>query len=152
MPTRWMSLAMALAFAAGGCSFSYSSKSLSDSSASGSESSASSSKSSASSSGDDAGADDRTDTAYRNDVRDQTVAFVESGESVDALQASIGDVARRYGMTDWEADPATYVGMGAGLAVARVRGERLTALTHELAGDDPAHRSALRRGYESVSR
>jgi hypothetical protein len=144
---RWMAIASVVGLAASGCSFSYSSKSLSESSHGSSESSASSSASS--------GGGEKTapsDTAYRDDVRAQTVAFVGSGESVEAFQASVGDVARRYGIVDWEASRATYVGIGQGLAAAKVGGERLAALENELAGSDPDRRSALRQGYDAASR
>jgi hypothetical protein len=139
-----MRLGLAVALCASGCSFSYSSKSFSDSSGSSSESSASSSG------GDAEGAP--ADAAYRDDVREQTIAFVDSGESLETFQASVGDVARRYGIVDWEASRATYVGIGQGLAAARVGGTRLAALEGELTGSDADRRSALRQGYDSVRR
>jgi hypothetical protein len=138
---RCTAIAAMLALAASGCSISHSSKSLSESSHGSSESSQSSSESS----GDKPDAD----TAYRDDVRAQTVSFVDSGESLDAFQASLGEVARRYGIVDWEARQATYVGIGQGLAAANVDAARLVALERELAGDDAARRSALRRGYDT---
>ena len=142
---RWMAIASAVGLAAGGCSFSYSSKSLS-------ESSHGSSRSSESSSGSSGGEPSATDTAYRDDVRDQTVAFVGSGESLEAFQASVGGVARRYGIVDWEASRTTYVGIGQGLAAAKVRGDWLATLESELTGSDPDRRSALRQGYDAASR
>lgn len=134
-----------LAFAASGCSFYNSSMSKYDSSVD-------SSKSSASSSASSGGGDEATETAYRDDVRAHTIAFVDSGESLEAFQTSVGDVARRYGIVDWEASRATYVGIGQGLADAKVGGARLDALEGELTGSDTDRRSALRQGYDSVRR
>jgi hypothetical protein len=137
-----MAIVTVVGVGASGCSFSYSSKSLFESSHGSSESSESSS--------DSSGGGEAAETAYGRDVRDQTIAFVGSGESLEAFQASLGDVARRYGIIDWEASQATYVGIGQGLAAAKVRGEQLATFESELAGSDPGHRSALRQGYDSA--
>jgi hypothetical protein len=155
---RWMAIAGVMGLATSGCSFSNSAMSKyqsSQNSSDSSESSSDSSESSSHASSESSGGEEKAapaDTAYRDDVRAQTIAFVGSGESVEAFQASVGDVARRYGIVDWEASRATYVGIGQGLAAAKVGGERLATLESELVGSDPDRRSALRQGYDAGSR
>jgi hypothetical protein len=110
-------LVVALALCPLGCSFYYSSESSAKSITSPSRSSASSSDSS-----DD---DDQKKEAYRDDVRDFTAAWAGSHgdlapSDLDAFEAGLDTVARRHGVTDWEADDATYAAIGAGLRRARV--------------------------------
>lgn len=141
MTTRWIAVTMLLAFAASGCSISASSVSSSESS----ESSSNSSKSSSGSSGP--GDEVDPDTAYRDDVRDETVLYATSTDDLEDFQAALSDVARRHGIVDWEASRATYVGIGQGLAQANVRGNDLDRIERRLAGDDASRREALRAGY-----
>jgi hypothetical protein len=141
MTTRWIAVTMLLAFAASGCSISASSVSSSESS----ESSSNSSKSSSGSSGP--GDEVDPDTAYRDDVRDETVLYATSTDDLEDFQAALSDVARRHGIVDWEASRATYVGIGQGLAHANVRGNDLDRIERRLAGDDASRREALRAGY-----
>jgi hypothetical protein len=146
MATRWIAVTVLLAMGAAGCSISYSSRSASQSSESSSESSQSSSDSSG------PGEEVDPDTAYRDDVRDETVVYATSTDGLEDFQAALSDVARRHGIVDWEASRATYVGIGEGLAQANVRGDDLSRIEHSLAGENAARRAALRAGYEAGSR
>jgi hypothetical protein len=113
----------ALALCPLGCSFYYSSESSAKSCTSPSRSSASSS---------DSSGEDEKKEAYRNDVRDFTAAWAgrhdgrESDFAAarqgdwDGFEAGLSEVARRHGVTDWEADDATYAAIGDGLRRARV--------------------------------
>jgi hypothetical protein len=105
-------LVAALALCPLGCSFYYSSESSAKSITSPSRSSASSSDSSKD--------DEDKKEAYRDDVRDFTAAWAERGGDLEGFEAGLGDVARRHGVTDWEADDATYAAIGDGLRRARV--------------------------------
>src|SRR4030095_6690761 len=85
---------------AAGCSLSESSASLSASVESSSkivsspcESSSSSLKSS--------------ETRYREGVRDHTVSYVRSSESVESLQTQIADLARQHGLAEQHGDQST---------------------------------------------
>lgn len=119
-----------------GCSFYYSSESSAKSCTSPSRSSASSSDSS-----DD---DDAKKEAYRNDVRDFTVAWAERQGDLDGFEAGLGDVARRHGVTDWEADDATYAAIGAGLRRAHASDEDVERYAARLRATGA--RAALVRG------
>lgn len=130
--------------AVAGCSFSYSSKSISDSSTG---SSASSSDSSTSSSPSDDDKADKTETSYRNDVRGYTTAWVRDGGDVASFQRGLATIARRYGISDWEATSATWTGIGAGLRAADATPAERAVVVDGLAGDDRAKRDAIDRGF-----
>ena len=131
--------------ALGGCSFSYSSKSISDSSTGSSASSSDSSTSSSPSDDDKANA---KESAYRDDVRGYTAAWVRDGGDVASFQRGLATVARRYAITDWEATAATWTGVGAGLRVADATPSARATLVDGLAGDDRAKRDAIERGFK----
>jgi len=141
MRTHPLVLAALLTIAAWGCSISVSSRSSSHMSESASESSESSSESSPD--GDD-------DHAYRDDVRDETVAYLAAGDDFTTFQSALGEVARRHGVVDWEASRTTYVGIGAGLAAADAGAETLARVAALVAGPDAGRRQALRAGYDSA--
>jgi hypothetical protein len=127
-----------------GCSFSYSSKSISDSSTG---SSASSSDSSTSSSPSDDEQADAKESSYRDDVRGYTAAWVRGGGDVASFQRGLATIARRHGITDWEATAATWSGVGAGLRAGDATPSTRAALVDGLAGDDRAKRDAIERGF-----
>jgi hypothetical protein len=116
-----------------GCSFSYSSESSSDSSKSSSDSSRSS--------GDD-------DAAFREDVEEYTEAYVHAGgDREDSFFSGISDLARKRGVSDWEAEPGTWEAIGRGLAHADVSEARRSAYEAAWAAGDPAKEGAIERGY-----
>lgn len=135
---------LALALGAG-CSFSYSSKSISDSIAGSSESI---SDSSTSSSPADEKPAAEPEALYREDVRNLTAAFVRQGGDLASFQRGIGAIARRHGVSDWEASPATWTGVGEGLRGADASPQQRDALARELAGDDSVKQQAIARGYD----
>ncbi len=138
------SLAATLVVTAG-CSFSYSSESSSDSSKSSSESSSSPFESSSdSSSGDEAKVED-----YEEDVAAYTSEYVVAGGSPAAFLNGIGDLARKRGVSDWESDRATWVGIGAGLAKADIKGEGVAAYKAEWSNGDAEAMSGIQRGYDA---
>jgi hypothetical protein len=120
------------------CSFSYSSDSISDSSKSVSDSSKSSSG---------------EDTArFLRDVEQYTVAFLRArGGSAEGFLAGLGDLARRRGVSDWEAEPATWEAIGRGLGRAQVADAERVAYEHAWAGGDAAKLQALGRGHAAVN-
>jgi len=133
---KGLAIAATLVLAAvSACSFSKSSESISTSVSSPFESS------SKSSGGD-------SDTAYLDDVSDQTKTVVASGGSATDVRSSLGTVAREHGVTDWEGLDSTYIAVGRGLAAAGVADGDLDSFAGQLAKDD---RSAglIRRGYAS---
>ena len=63
--------------------------------------------------------------AYRDEIRDHVLAFVESGGSVAGFQRELSELARRHGLLNWEVEPASYRALGEGLRAAGVAGDRL---------------------------
>ena len=141
MMTKKM-LVAALALLPLGCSFYYSSESSV-------KTLTSPSRSSASSSPDDDGDDEQEKKAYRDDVRDFTAAYAADHDSLDGFAAGLADVARRHGITDWEADDATFTAVGAGLKRAQAPREDVARYEAAVGRDEPAKVGLIRRGYES---
>ena len=129
-------IVVALALAPLGCSFYYSSESSGKTLTSPSRSSASSSPS-----------EEKKD-AYRDDVRDFTAAYAEREGDVDGFANGLSEVARRHGVTDWEADEATYAAIGAGLQRARVSDAAYARFTAAL-GVTGARAALMRNGRAS---
>lgn len=129
-----------------GCSFSDSSKSISNSI---SASSKSISDSSTSSSPSDDDASEKKETSYRDDVRGFTAAWVRDGGDVASFQRGLATIARRYGITDWEGESATWTAIGTGLRAADASAAERATVLDGLAGDDRAKRAAIERGYAS---
>lgn len=96
---------MVLAFAASvaGCSFSASSKSSSDIVSSPFTSSSDSSS---------------PENAYREEVADFTGSYLKSGGDMTKLDQQIGAIAEKRGISDWENNQATYIGIGKGMRAA----------------------------------
>ena len=118
-----------------GCSFSDSSESISKSVSSPFTSSSRSSGGS--------------DQSYRDDVRDYTAAYVKSGGDFDAFQKQIAKLAAKHGITDWELDTNTFVGIGEGLKKAGATPTELAAWKTNLAGSDLSRANAIQQGYDS---
>ena len=117
-----------------GCSFYYSSES--------------SIKSSGSSSGSSSGDEDKKE-AYRDDVRDFTAAYAGARQDLDGFERGLGEVARRHGITDWEADATTWVAVGAGLKRAAVSAPDLASYEAGIGRAEPAKVALIRSGYAS---
>ena len=122
-------------------SFSDSSESSSDSSESFSDSSRSSSESSSPQS---------KEASYRDDVRDYTAAYVKSGGQIADFDRRLGELAQKRGITNWEDNPATYEGIGRGLAKAGVKGVELDTYVLNLSHGDATKAAAIRKGYASA--
>jgi len=136
-------LLIPLLFAVVGCSVSTSSESSSDAFASSESSSHSSASSSRSSTGKE------RDSRYREDVRSYTAAYVKSGGQFDAFEKELGLLARRHGLTNWEDEQTTYVGIGEGLGDAAVGADLLETYKTRFSRSDPLKMQAIQRGYDT---
>jgi hypothetical protein len=128
-----------------GCSISTSVQSSSDSSTS----SESSSRSSASSSRSSTSSSEGRQSRYRDDVRSYTAAYARSGAQLDVFERELSEVARSHGLTNWEEDEATYIGIGAGLGDAAVSKDQLEMYKAGLSRSDPFKMQAIQRGYDT---
>jgi len=142
--TRMIPIAvLCLALAGGlGCFKSSTSQASSESS---SDSSRSSSGSSASSSG--SSSPSSREGPYRNDVRDYTAEWALSGGDASGFRAGIAPIAEKYGITNYESDQLTYVGIGQGLKKAGIRGERYSQIKGMLAAGNAEADGWIDKGY-----
>ena len=120
-----------------GCSFSYSSESISDST-----SSIVSSPSSVSG----------KSKKYQNEVADYTMAYVKSsqpGADYTTFLKGLSDIAAKEGVTNWDQDSLTYMGIGKGLKKANVEGVAYETYKKNFAGGDAKKMQEIQDGYES---
>ena len=103
-----LALACAMVLSAG-CSFVYSSKSSSDILSSPFKSSSKSAD------------DDVEEAAFQEEAAGYTSAYVAAGSiDHDSFQKGLSDIAARRGISDWEANPATWTSVGRGLGQAEL--------------------------------
>ena len=74
---------------------------------------------------------------------------VLSGGDVPSFHRKLGEIAEDNGITDWEQDQATYVGIGRGLKKAGIKGARLDDLKGRLAGPNPKSSGWIQSGYDA---
>ena len=94
---------------------------------------------------------DEKDEAYNGDVRDYTETYVRSSSDVEAFKKGLSSLAARHGISNWEADQATYTGIGEGLGKARVKDVRYETFKTNLSGGDVVKATAIQRGYDKIS-
>jgi hypothetical protein len=123
--------------AAAGCSFVDSSVSISKSISSPFESSSASSPGT---------------QAYQTDVADYTYGHIISGGQGDALWKGIAGIAERHGVTNWEADMDTYVGIGQGAGRAKLKPTEFEAFATNLSGGDAKKMQAMQQGYDAAQK
>ena len=87
--------------------------------------------------------------AYRDDVRDFTAAYLKSGGDPSKLRGEVGTVAKKHGITDWERNPATYQGIGGGLAKGGASQAELDAYKLTIAGGDQQAVQWMQDGYDN---
>ena len=121
-----------------GCSISDSSKSISDSTSSiiGSPSSISGKS-----------------KKYQNEVADYTMAYVKSsqpGADYNTFLKGISEIAAKEGVSNWDQDLLTYMGIGKGLKKADVDGIAYETYKKNFAEGDSKKMEAIEDGYESA--
>jgi hypothetical protein len=138
-----LALGLAGVVALAGCSFVHSSGSFSDSSASASRSSGGASRSSSASSRSD-------HAALLDDVESYTESFVKAGGSQQSFLEGVGDLSRKRGVTDWEADPTIWKAIGRGLGRTNANPGSLAAYERAWSGGDRARMGEMERGVAEV--
>lgn len=114
--------------------------SFSNSSGSSADSSGSSARSSGSSSGEET-------ARFQQDVAQYTVLYVEAGGRDEAsFRTGIGDLARERGISDWEAEAATWEAIGRGLGRAPISEAERNAYAQAWTDGDAERVRALGRG------
>jgi hypothetical protein len=126
----------------GACSFSKSSESSSDSSKGIFDIASSPLSSSSDSSRSD-------QEKYEGDVADYTAEFVvASTGTLDTFRAHVGELSEKYGITDWENDRHTYLGIGRGLSKAKLGKPQISAFTESLSSNDPMKKQTIEEGMK----
>ncbi len=84
---------------------------------------------------------------YQQNVADYTAEFVVSSSGdLDSFRERLGKLAEKHGITDWESDHNTYVGIGRGMRKAKLGKPQISAFTESLSGNDPVKRKAIEEG------
>jgi hypothetical protein len=86
---------------------------------------------------------------YLQDVRSYTAANVREGVPLETFQKELGELARAHGLTHWEDDETTYLGIGEGLSDAAVGTAQLEMYKTSFSRSDPAKMQAIQRGYDT---
>jgi hypothetical protein len=64
---------------------------------------------------------DEEETAFQEETEGYTSAYVAAGSiDHDSFQKGLSDIAARRGISDWEANPATWTSVGRGLGHAEL--------------------------------
>jgi hypothetical protein len=107
-----------------------------------------------SSSGSSGGEDDKDETddqqAYLRDIRDFTAAQLKRSDNLDTFRKELSSVAKKHGVSDWEARVSTWVGIGEGIAATGLPSTQAQSTIDLLAGAHADRGSAMRRGYNSA--
>jgi hypothetical protein len=83
-------------------------------------------------------------------VRDYTARYANSAIGFDAFQKGLAEVAEMHGITNWEADRATYVAVGQGLRRAGVSAARLEDFKAAFAGSSAGDARLIQQGYDAA--
>ncbi len=137
LSSPWPLLLIGLVLFSVGCSFSTSARSASDSS----DSSESSSRSSTSK---------ERHSRYREDVRTYVAAHAHSPGGSGAFERQLGELAQRHGITNWEDDETTFVGIGEGLREAGVDEVLFETFKARFSRSDSLKIQAIQQGYDTV--
>jgi hypothetical protein len=89
-----------------------------------------------------------SETRYREEIRDATVAYVREGGDPEAFRARLAEIARFHGVSDWDGNQATWEGVGEGLARAKVTGVALESQKTTLTGSEPVRMNWIQTGYD----
>ncbi len=90
---------------------------------------------------------------YQNEVADYTMAYVKSsqpGADYTTFLKGLSDIAAKEGVTNWDQDPLTYLGIGIGLKKANVEGTAYETYKKNFAGGDSKKMEEIQDGYESA--
>jgi len=137
---NWLVLAFTV-LALNGCSFSHSSKGSSESSSTIVSSPFESSSASV-------GGHEKK---YEEEVMGYTSAYVRSStEDYAGFSKGLGEIAEKYGITNWEAEPTTYQAIGQGLKKAGVTGTEYESFKTNLSAGDATKMQDIEKGYQSA--
>jgi hypothetical protein len=82
-------------------------------------------------------------------VRDQTAQWLLAGDDPATRERDLAKIAQKRGISDWEQDEQTYLGIGRGLKKAGVSGKRYESLVAQLKGPNPDSAKWIQAGYDA---
>jgi len=86
---------------------------------------------------------------YENDIANYTAQFVEADHgTLDNFRADVGEMAQEYGITDWENDRNTFIGIGRGLKKAKLGRPQISAFSESLTNKDPLKMQIIDEGLK----
>jgi hypothetical protein len=88
--------------------------------------------------------------AYLRDIRDFTAAQLKRSDDLAEFRKQLSKVAKKHGVTDWEARASTWVGIGEGIETVGMPSTQAQATIDMLANGHADWASAMRRGYDSA--
>jgi hypothetical protein len=110
----------------------------------------SSNAASRSSSGSSSPEDEPAETSYQDDVRVASRTYAATGGDSQAFVRQLGEIAERHGITDWEADRATWLGLGEGFQQAGLSQDQVDGLLLELGHLQSPERGYVHEGYQAA--
>ncbi len=130
-----------------GCSVSYSLEQSSDSVSTSLDSLTSITSISTSSSGGEGENVSVTAKIYEEDVAAATVLYVSGEKNKGMFQRQVTSIARNHGISDWEREASTFVGMGMGLRRAGVAEDSIVDLPYFHSVADGLNYAGIIKGY-----
>ena len=96
--------------------------------------------------------DEREDEEIEEEVQIYTAGYLKAGVSdTDSFKRGLHTIAARHGVGDWEASPSIWIGVGRGLATAKLGVQLTVAYVQSWSGHNPQIVELLEQGYASVS-
>ena len=92
------------------------------------------------------------DSAYERDVRDYAVAHAGANADVERFETDLADLARAYGLSDWQGDRATHIASGRGFADAGLDASTADSLATRLARADRTRTDWLLGGFRIAAK
>ncbi len=87
-------------------------------------------------------------SAYRREVTDYTSGYVRSSSDLERFKRGLGRIAASHGISNWESDQTTYLGIGAGLRKGKVTGAQYEAYKEGFSQGDHEKAENIQRGYD----
>jgi hypothetical protein len=87
---------------------------------------------------------------YEWEVSDYTEVFAVGGGDDASFRRGIAELAVRRGISDWEADPDTWLNIGRGLGRAGISEASFMGYVDRWAGNDELRRNLMQKGFEET--
>ena len=93
---------------------------------------------------------DHAATRYQEDLRVASQTFATTGGDSEAFVREIGAIAEQHGITDWEADRATWLALGEGFRQAGLSRDQVDGLLLQLGHLQSPERGYVHEGYQAA--